>query len=875
MAENSSSSIYGNSVSTNGIGGLMSGLDTKSLVEQLARGTQIKINRQFQAKQKLLYKQAAFRNISKKLISFSDKYFSFSSKTNILSSKFFESSNIDSSNDNISVSGDTDLVKNFKINGITSLAKKARFSSRKMSTSSSIDASFYDTEDTNVINIDANSLSRNNLAGQSMAFEVDGKRYNITIDSHFKGITHEDIKNELNAQINKIDDLKDKIHYNLDGDKLVLCDSSNTKLEEDNSLKLKVTYVSSNIHNILNINASTKDKNSVGNSESNFDLAPRKLKDTSMTLKIDDKTYNLTLDENYDNLEDVAQRLNNQINSIDDLKDKIEYKVTDGKLILEKKGTFDKSVKVSNVDKNIEDVLNIKKDSNGSAVGKADFNIGNIKTEYSLKDSILSGSGIKITYNGVNEVFKFTKEDFGNTNESEDDSKYTVENLANVLKKKMEKSFGTKNINISSTSNSLKIDVTGEGNVLKVNSVDRNLGVFLGVKSGDSNRINLNRPIAKSMGISGTKNLVVNGKNIEINCDEDSLKDVMNKINKDETLGLEVKYSSITDNLYVTTKDTGEQSKIEVSGDFCNQLFGVNSISEKGTDVEMDITLNGVSQHVTRSRNSFSLDGVNVQLSNGVKLSDPAVNGGKFDKPVTFKVNENVDDVCKKLSDFIDEYNKIIESLDKAVTEKPNKKYPPLTSAQKKEMTETEIKDWEEKAKEGMLFCNTTVYDALSDLKEAVFGVVKKAGISIDDIGITSPKGDYTGKLVLDEEKFKKAYSKDPNKVAKLFTAEEDKSAGKYEKSKGISQCIKEVLSKNVGLKGEKGFFAKEAGTKNTMSEKNNFLTDKIKEYEKTIKTMKEKMKAEKKRYWKQFSALETALAKLNSQSSWLTQQFQ
>src|SRR5690554_6788771 len=85
-------SLYGSSVNK-GFGGLMSGLDTDELVKQMTAVTRNKINRQYQAKQKLLYRQEAYREVSKKLLAFSDKYFSFAagSKTNILSPSFFAS----------------------------------------------------------------------------------------------------------------------------------------------------------------------------------------------------------------------------------------------------------------------------------------------------------------------------------------------------------------------------------------------------------------------------------------------------------------------------------------------------------------------------------------------------------------------------------------------------------------------------------------------------------------------------------------------------------------------------------------------------------------------------------------------------------------
>ncbi|HOA18986.1 MAG TPA: flagellar filament capping protein FliD [Sedimentibacter sp.] len=132
-----STNLYGSSVNK-GMGGLMSGLDTDDLVNQMTAATRNKINKQYQAKQKLLYKQEAYREISSKLLAFNNKYFSYSSgsKTNILSPKFFESYTYKSSSNYVNVTGSADVISNFKINSITSVAKAAIYTTNSVSSQS-------------------------------------------------------------------------------------------------------------------------------------------------------------------------------------------------------------------------------------------------------------------------------------------------------------------------------------------------------------------------------------------------------------------------------------------------------------------------------------------------------------------------------------------------------------------------------------------------------------------------------------------------------------------------------------------------------------------------------------------------------------------
>ncbi len=62
----------------------------------------------------------------------------------------------------------------------------------------------------------------------------------------------------------------------------------------------------------------------------------------------------------------------------------------------------------------------------------------------------------------------------------------------------------------------------------------------------------------------------------------------------------------------------------------------------------------------------------------------------------------------------------MLEAVNKEVTTKPNRKYEPLTDEQKAEMKEDQIKKWEDKAKEGLLF-NDTDLRSLTDSMRFIF----------------------------------------------------------------------------------------------------------------------------------------------------------
>lgn len=199
-----STSLYGVSSSSNRISGLSSGIDTDTLVEQMATGTKNKINRAYQAKQKLLYKQEAYREISSKLVSFSDKYLSFSSEsnTNILSKNFFESYTIEPSSKYVNVSGDNENIKNFKIIDVSSVATSASFTS---------------TNSISNQTIKSGEITSFTASNSTMTFDLNGVKKTIILDGEITDAVS--LKDKLQTQLNKAFG-DGKITVSADGDKV-------------------------------------------------------------------------------------------------------------------------------------------------------------------------------------------------------------------------------------------------------------------------------------------------------------------------------------------------------------------------------------------------------------------------------------------------------------------------------------------------------------------------------------------------------------------------------------------------------------------------------------------------------------------------------
>lgn len=114
--------------SIRGFGGLASGLDRDTLIEQFTAGTRSKIAQQKQKQQKLQWTQEAIRGISDKIYDFSSKFTSFSSSSNLTSSKLFSRSQISVNGVNskyVSATGSAASAENLSINRVKQLARNA------------------------------------------------------------------------------------------------------------------------------------------------------------------------------------------------------------------------------------------------------------------------------------------------------------------------------------------------------------------------------------------------------------------------------------------------------------------------------------------------------------------------------------------------------------------------------------------------------------------------------------------------------------------------------------------------------------------------------------------------------------------------------
>ncbi len=324
-------------------------------------------------------------------------------------------------------------------------------------------------------------------------------------------------------------------------------------------------------------------------------------------------------------------------------------------------------------------------------------------------------------------------------------------------------------------------------------------------------------------------------------------------------------------NISITANATGE-GNITFSGLDSTLSSILNNSQIEGTDAKFIV--NDV--EMTSKTNKVTVSGYEITLKN--KFNHDADQANNTTPPVTISSSMDTEGLVDKIKEFVDTYNALIADLGDQLKETKYRDYPPLTSEQREEMSDNEIKLWELKAKSGLLRNDSIIRDGLTKLRAQFVGQVgglnDKSIDALSELGISSSgKISDGGKLQInDEEKLREAIAKDPDQVIQIFTMtgkEDDVEVvdGQVKKvdSRGIAQRLQDALS-NITKDIEKKA-GKTADTDNKYSMGKSML-----DLDSRIDNMQKRLIVVEQRYWRQFSAMEQAINKANQQSGMFAQ---
>lgn len=319
-----------------------------------------------------------------------------------------------------------------------------------------------------------------------------------------------------------------------------------------------------------------------------------------------------------------------------------------------------------------------------------------------------------------------------------------------------------------------------------------------------------------------------------------TFKDVISALNGAKT-GVSAFFDEASGKISITGKSTGSSSIIEFTDSASKTLFNLPS-NTAGKDALVKV--NGID--LIQSSNTFTIDNLTISLKS-------AFTDGKA---VNLSSATDTQKIFDNIKGFVDKYNETIDLMNKKTREERYRTFTPLTKAQRDELSEDEIKKWEEKAMSGMLKSDTIVRGAMDSLRgkwtSSTAATNSKEASQLYQIGLATG-ADFTngGKIELNEEKLKAAIERNPEEVYQLFTNPEK---GLLPQVRDAAADARTNITRIAGFEG--------AGSP-TYS-----MGREMTEMDSRIKRLNDMLTTKENSYYRRFAAMEKAMNQANSQSA-------
>lgn len=333
------------------------------------------------------------------------------------------------------------------------------------------------------------------------------------------------------------------------------------------------------------------------------------------------------------------------------------------------------------------------------------------------------------------------------------------------------------------------------------------------------------------------KNIISTKQNEYVNSAKTSLgNDIINFATTDTTAGVQLSKLGLSE-LISTTDKTGKVTVSSANSDV--KVINANN---------SEVLYNGVT--LTGNTNTLTVNGLTLELrgiSNGDTISLNVTN----DTQATF-------DSIKK---FITNYNSILKELNSLYYADSARGYDPLSDDEKEAMTDTQIEKWETKIKDSMLRRDSNIGTILTTMKTSMLqGITASDGktYSLASFGIgTSSDYSEKGLLHINGDPDDSAFSNEVNKLMNALESNPDIVAEVL--SKTVSDLYKDIDKNIKAIPNVRSAFT---------FYNDKLMTSQQTQYKKKITELDKKVTELENKYYKQFSAMETAMAKLQSQSN-------
>ena len=381
-----------------------------------------------------------------------------------------------------------------------------------------------------------------------------------------------------------------------------------------------------------------------------------------------------------------------------------------------------------------------------------------------------------------------------------------------------------------------------------------------------------------------TDKLKADGKLDEFNSRKSTIDSMQSQVDKYENALKDIESSEKFVNIGADGKAVADPANANLIAEVDSENATIRSNSDAAIDAKVNYSVNMLKEiqngSLTSSKDAARVTGkdATIILNKATYTSNTnnfSINGltitaeAKTDSEITITTNTDTDAVYDSIKDFFKEYNTLIKSMDEAYNASSSKGYEPLTSDEKEAMTEDEVKEWEKKIKDSLLRKDATLGSASSSMKTlmaqsfeingkkyslASFGIKTQGYFDAADNekGVYHIDGDKDDDVSSgNDDKLRAAIANDPETVISFFSQ--------------LATSVYNDLSKKMASSSVSSAYT--LYNDKQMTKEYTSYTSKISDKEDEITKWEDY-------YYKKFSSMESALAKLNQTQSSLAGYF-
>lgn len=309
--------------------------------------------------------------------------------------------------------------------------------------------------------------------------------------------------------------------------------------------------------------------------------------------------------------------------------------------------------------------------------------------------------------------------------------------------------------------------------------------------------------------------------------------------------------SNITASAALTAEvEASWDAKIATAQGIVNGGSLATSAAHKTEGKDAKITLNGVVYE--GSSNTFEINGLTITALQ------------KSDEEVTLSTRQDTDGIYDMIKNFFKEYNTLINEMDSLYNADSAGDYEPLTDDEKSELSDSEVEKWETKIKDSILRRDSNLSTVASAMKNIMLQGASVNGkqmylsdFGIETLGYFSSEENERNAYHINGDADDSAVSSKENSLKAMIASDPDTVVSFF--SQLTQNLYTELNTQSKSVEGIRSF--------------GSFYDDKkMKEdyadYTEKIQKQEDKLSALEERWYSKFSAMETALAKLQSNQS-------